>query len=81
MTDPLDHARKLVSDAIIELENQSDALENEQHDSETEHDEWEDEPEDSRGDEPDVPDHQGEIDKINRTVNFLEKAVDELTED
>lgn len=81
MSHYLDNVRKLINDAILELETQADSLITEQDDSEAAHLEWEEEREKTEEPEPDVVDHSEEIGTIGTAVNHLEDALDVLKED
>ena len=62
---------------ITQLESIRASLQTDQDNSEIAHSDWEDE-EDKEAEEPDVLNNEEDIDKLDRAINFLEKAVDEL---
>ena len=65
-----------IKSVITQLENLREVLQKEQDDSENAHADWEnDEPGE---DEPDVIDNSDDCDRLDRAINLLEKAVDEL---
>lgn len=65
-----------IQDVIAKLEDLRATLRKEQEESEKEHAEWKDDPQDE--DEPDVIDNDEDADRLDRAINFLEKAVGEL---
>lgn len=65
-----------IKDVIRKIEDFRDTLQKQQDESEDKHADWENE--ESEDDEPDVIDNSEEITQLDRALNFLEKAVDEL---
>lgn len=72
--------KKSINEAIAAAEALRNKLQAEQEESENVWDDWNEDDEESRGDEPEIIVNDDVVNSLSRTINLLEKAIDELDE-